>query len=432
MKVLKSPVWFVLMVVASVAAEDYDQEPIRYSATAPQDPIARLDQRLASGETTLAWDEQHGWLPGLLAALDIPVSSQVLVFSKTSLQRERIMPERPRAIYFNDETYVGVVQHGSVLELASTDPRQGTMFYVLPSTRERRPEMARQTHECLQCHDSTSFTGGVPGLMVRSVYPDLDGRPVLTAGAHVLDHRTPWANRWGGWYVSGTGGGGHLGNQIFPSAITPETVERHRGQDRVSLAELFDPAPYLTPHSDVVALLVLTHQAQGHNLLTRASYEGRRALRDDAVMNQALGRPAEFRSDTFRRRITSVGEALVRYLLFADEAPLAGPVRGTTSYAADFQARGPRDPRGRSLRDLDLDRRLLRHPLSYLIYSESFAALPEPVLAYVYQRLLAVLAGGAVDDGFSALSLADRRAILEILVATKADLPPEFAATLPR
>jgi hypothetical protein len=166
--------------------------------------------------------------------------------------------------------------------------------------------------------------------------------------------------------------------------------------------------------------------------MTRASYEGRRALRDDTVMNQALGRPADFRSDTFRRRITSVGEALVRYLLFADEAPLTGPVRGTTTYAADFQARGPRDAQGRSLRDLELEHRLLRHPLSHLVYSESFAALPEPVLVYVHQRLLTVLTSAEVDDGFSALSLADRRAILEILVATKPDMPAVFAAALAR
>ena len=266
---------------------------------------------------------------------------------------------------------------------------------------------------------------------MRSVYPSQEGRPVLTAGSQVTDHRSPLPTRWGGWFVTGTTGTlGHLGNQWFGENITPESADPLAGANRTTLAGLIDTEPYLTPHSDVVALLVLGHQLQMHNLLTRASYEGRRALRDDLVMNEALKRPLEFRSDTFRRRIASVGEALVRYLLFVDEAKLDGPVRGTSSFATDFQARGPRDARGRSLRDLDLERRLLRHPLSHLVYGESFDALPTPVLSYVQQRLLTILTTTTADDQFAHLSLADRRAILEILVATKPGLPSEFAASL--
>lgn len=437
MKVLKSLLLLLLLAPLCPAppawAEDYDEAPIRYSDTVADDAVARLFKRVAAGEVTLAYHDEHGWLPSLLEHLRIPLSSQTLVFSKTSLQRERIAPDRPRALYFNDEVYVGMVQHGDVLEISATDPRQGTMFYVLPTRRAPVPAMQRQTHECLQCHDSNAFTGGVPGLVMRSVYPDADGRPVLTAGSFVTDQRSPLANRWGGWYVTGTTGDLlHLGNQVFSQQITPETVDRRPGSGRVSLADLIDVQPYLTPHSDVVALLVLGHQLQMHNLLTRASYEGRRAARDDQVMNEALGRPADFRSDTTKRRIASVGEALLRYLLYADEAPLSGPVRGTTTFAADFQAQGPRDAQGRSLRDLDLERRLLKHPLSHLIYSESFDALPQPVHAYVLERLLAVLTTNGTDDQFSHLSRTDRRAILEILVATKPGLPPAFAAAVGR
>ena len=432
MKVLKSLFMMLLLLAAQAGvAEDYDEEPIRYSSAAVDDPVARLARRLATGETALRWDERHGWLPSLLEALHIPLSSQVLVFSKTSLQRERIMPERPRALYFNDEVYVGMVRDGTVFEIASTDPRQGTIYYVMPTARERRPEMDRQTHECLQCHDSNSFTGGVPGLILRSVYPDLDGRPILTAGSHVTDQRSLLPERWGGWYVTGTYGDGlHMGNQIFDQRVTPETVDRRPGAGRTSLEELIDVQPYLTPHSDVVALLVLAHQVPMHNLLTRASYETRRALRDDLVMNAALGRPVGFRSDTTNRRIASVGEAVLRYLLYVDEAPLSGPVRGTSGYATQFQAMGPRDTRGRSLRDLDLEHRLLRYPLSHLVYSEAFDALPSAVRTYVLDRLLAVLSATATDDQFAHLSRIDRRAILEILVATKPGLPAGFAAAL--
>lgn len=434
MKVLKSLMALLVLVPGVVSAEDYDEAPIRYSATAPDDAVSRLFQRITAGEVTLRWDEQHGWLPSMLEHLRIPVSSQVLVFSKTSLQRERIDPQRPRAIYFNDEVYVGMVQQGEVLEISATDPRQGTIFYALPARHAPTlPPVQRQTHECLQCHDSNGFTGGVPGLVMRSVYPDVDGRPVLTAGSFVTDHRSPIANRWGGWYVTGTIGDAlHLGNQVFSQQVTPETVDRRVGSGRTTLADLIAVEPYLTPHSDVVALLVLGHQLQMHNLLTRASYEGRRATRDDKVMNEALGRPADYRSDTTKRRIASVGEALLRYLLFADEATLSGPVRGTSTFAADFQAQGPRDARGRSLRDLDLERRLLKHPLSHLIYSPSFDALPEPVHTYVLDRLLAVLTADDTDDQFNRLSRADRRAILEILVATKPALPAAFAAALGR
>jgi hypothetical protein len=429
MKVLKS--LLLLLALGVALSEDYDEDPIRYSSTAADDAVARLFRRVAAGEVTLRWDDTHGWLPSLLEHLHIPLSSQTLVFSKTSLQRERIAPDRPRALYFNDEVYIGTVQHGDVLEIAATDPRQGTMFYALPTKRAPLPVAQRQTHECLQCHDSNAFTGGVPGLVMRSVYPDADGRPILTSGSMVTDHRSPLAQRWGGWYVTGTTGDlMHLGNQVFPPQVTPETVDRRPGSGRLTVHDLIDVQPYLTPDSDVVALMVLGHQLQMHNLLTRASYEGRRALRDDQVMNEALGRPVDFRSDTTKRRLASVGEALLRYLLYTEEAPLSGVVRGTSTFATDFQAQGPRDARGRSLRDLDLERRLLRHPLSHLIYSESFDALPAPVRGYVLDRLLGVLTAGTTDDQFKHLSLGDRRAILEILVATKPGLPAGFAAAV--
>jgi hypothetical protein len=430
MKVIKSVV-MLLALVLPLTAEDYDEEPIRYSASPVDDPVARLARRIDAGEVRLQWDDDHGWLPSLLAQLHIPHSSQTLVFSKTSLQREHIGPSHPRALYFNDEVYVGTVQHGGVLEIASTDPRQGTVFYILPQSRQGAASLQRQTHECLQCHDSNGFTGGVPGLVMRSVYPASDGRPILTAGSHVTDPRSPFRRRWGGWYVTGIHEGlEHLGNRLFPESVTPEAAERSPTVARTTLAGLVDTTPYLTPHSDVIALMVLGHQVQMHNLLTRASYEARRALRDDAVMNQALGRPADFRSDTCRRRLGGAAEALLRCLLFSDEAPLRGPVRGTSAFASEFQAHGPRDPQGRSLRDLDLSTRLLRHPCSHLIHGEAFDALPQAIRSLLLERLLQVLTGSGPQEGFQHLTAVDRRAILEILVATMPSLPPAFAAAV--
>lgn len=416
------------MAVVLAAGVDYDQPPISYSSAPVDDPVARLALRLTRGEAHLAWDADHGWLPSLLSELRIPVSSQVLVFSKTSLQRSLIAPDTPRALYFNDEVYVGTVQGGAVLEIAATDPRQGTVFYVLPQKRGATSTLSRQTHECLQCHDSTSFTGGVPGLVMRSVYPDAGGQPIFTAGGFVTDHRTRWEDRWGGWYVTGTYGTmRHLGNQVFADGLDPAHVDRGPGANLTALTGHFAEDAYLGGgRSDVVALMVLGHQVQMHNLLTRASYDTRLALRDAEVMNQALGRPHSERSESVQRRIASAAEALLRHLLFVGEPRLGGPVVGDPAYVRDFTAHGPRDGQGRSLRDLDLGRRLLRHPCSWLINSEAFDALPTEVRDVTLERLRQVLTGEDQTPDFAHLDAADRRAIGELLVATKAGLPAAF------
>lgn len=418
-----------LILATPVLAVDYDQPPISYSTAAVDDPVARLARRIERGEARLTWDADHGWLPSLLAALHVPVSSQVLVFSKTSLQRQFIAPDAPRALYFNDEVYIGTVQGGAVLEIAATDPRQGTVFYVLPQKRGAASTLSRQTHECLQCHDSNSFTGGVPGLVMRSVYPDAGGQPIFTAGSFVTDHRTRWEDRWGGWYVTGTYGTmRHLGNQTFADGIDPTQIDRTPGANLTALTGRFAADAYLGQGSDVVALMVLGHQVQMHNLLTRASYDTRLALRDAEVMNQALGRPPGERSESVQRRIASAAEALLRHLLFVGEPLLNGPVSGNPAYVRDFIAMGPRDGQGRSLRDLDLGRRLLRFPCSWLIQSEAFDALPSEVRELTIERLRQVLVGEDRTPDFAHLDAADRRAIGELLVATKPLLPPGFRA----
>jgi hypothetical protein len=412
----------VLAATAAAPAVDYDLPPISYGSTPADDPVARL-----------VWDADHGWLPSLLAELRIPVSSQVLVFSKTSLQRQLIAPDAPRALYFNDEVYVGTVQGGAVLEIAATDPRQGTMFYTIPQQRRASPTPTRQTHECLQCHDSNSFTGGVPGLVMRSVYPDAGGLPIFTAGGFVTDHRTRWEDRWGGWYVTGTYGAmRHLGNQQFAEGIDPARVDREPGANLTTLAGRFATEAYLGRGSDVVALMVLGHQVQMHNLLTRASYDTRLALRDAEAMNQALGRPPGERSESVQRRIAAAAEALLRHLLFVGEPRLGAAVSGDPAYVRDFTAMGPRDGQGRSLRELDLERRLLRHPCSWLIHSEAFAALPAAVREPTLERLRQVLAGEDRSPDFAHLDAEDRRAIAVQLLASGMALPTGFRAAFSR
>ena len=418
-------------VVAQQQPHAADHAAIAYATSTPADRIARLQASIDAGAASLEFDPQRGYLPSLLRALEIPVSSQGLVFSRTSLQVDRIAPWTPRAVYFSDDAYVGWVQEGPIMEIATVDPKLGAVFYTLRQEQAARPVFERQGRTCLQCHDSSSTTGGVPGLIMRSVFPDRYGY-VVPSDQGVTTDRTPLADRWGGWYVTGNlGNQPHMGNiaaplvghEIANPAAYLTKLRAEPSRPVADLSERFDSAPYLTPHSDAVALMVLAHQASIHNLITAATYEARRAEYDDQMAGSARVDGAV--SEGARVRIETVGERLVRAMLFVKEAPLAQPVSGTSGFAAEFARRGTRDQKGRSLRDLDLTRRLFRYPLSYLIYSESFDAMPAPVRTYVYRRLREVLSGQDDRPEFAHLSPADRDAVREILEETK----PEFTTT---
>lgn len=413
---------------ARLRAFDYDQPPIEYSASVPEDAVSHLVRDLDAGRVRLDYDRRFGYLPAVLQALAVPASSQVLVFSKTSLQRDRISPANPRALYFNDEVYVGAVPGGEVLELAATDPRQGTMFYVLDQRERPRPRPLRQTQECLQCHDSSAFTGGVPGLIMRSVYPDERGQAILTLGSAITTPSSPWSGRWGGWYVTGSHGRmRHLGNLLFSERTDLDAIDREPGANLGSLDRFIDASKYLRPGSDIVALMALGHQVQVHNLLTRSGYEARLALRDEQVMNQALGRPAGYRSESTARRLGSAADALLDGLLFADEAQLADPVAGNPDFTAEFSRRGPFDRNGATLHALDLQRRFARLPCSYLIQSAAFAALPPALKAVVYERLQSALVGHGMNEGHRRIDAAACAEIAGILGETLADLPATWA-----
>jgi hypothetical protein len=424
---LALPGWLVV----PARAADLDAEPINYSKGPADNPVSRLQRQIDTGRSPLVHEAKVGYLRSLLRALDMPASSQMLVFSKTSFQRHRIGPDTPRALYFNDETYVGFCQGGDVLEVSAADPHLGAVFYTLDQSPAARPRFARQNDACLICHGS-SQNQGFPGLLVRSVYPDGDGLPILSAGSFRTDHTSPLKERWGGWYVTGTSGKQkHLGNLVVRDRREPEQIDNTAGTNVTDLAGRLDTSPYLTAHSDLVALMVLEHQAEGHNLLTRANLQTRLALRDEAALNKELNQPAGYRWESTTSRIRAAAEPLVKYLLFSGEAELTDPVHGTSGFAAEFARRGPRDARGRSLRDFDLRRRLFKYPCSYLIYSTAFDALPGAVKDYVLQRLADVLSGKDTSTDFAHLTAADRRAVLEILLATKPGLPASWRS-LPR
>ena len=407
----------------------FEREPINYLTAPVHDPVARLQEKLQARSVELRHDDRQGYLRSVLELLDVPVSSQVLVFSKTSFQRTRIAPETPRAIYFNDDVYVGFVQGSDMLEFSAVDPELGGTFYLLEQTKAPAPTFLRQTHDCLQCHASGK-TLDVPGHLVRSVYPEESGQPAFNAGTFSTSHESPMQERWGGWYVTGTHGKQtHMGNVLVTDRDKPENLDTKAGSNLKDLSGKFDTSAYLSPSSDLVALLVLEHQVKMHNLITLANYQAKIAVHYARAINKALGEPENTISESTARRFQGPAEDLVKYMLFVEEAPLSEPVQGTTTFARDFTARGPRDKQGRSLRDLNLKTRLLEYPCSYLIYSKAFDALPALVKDHVYRRLWDVLTGKDQSPEFARRTPEERKAILEILRDTKPGLPEYWKAS---
>jgi hypothetical protein len=405
----------------AIAADEFEQPPIRYTDSTPDNDVARLQRVLEHGDSVLGWDEQRGYLPALLRELKVSPATQMLVFSKTSLQRDRISPRTPRAIYFNDNVYVGYCVGGEAIEVAVADPQLGAVFYTLQQSVAAAPQLERQTHRCLQCHVVSDSTP-IPGFLVRSLFTSPSGQPILSEGSHRVDHATPIADRWGGWYVTGTHGEQtHLGNQLIRDREAPRPWANDDGHNVVDLTGRLRTENYLTPHSDIVALMVFEHQAHVHNLIAQANFAARQAMYYEAALNKAIGEPEDHRLESTTRRIASAGDKLVAGLLFAGEAPLTHPIAGTSAFTQEFQESGPRDSQGRSLREFDLTTRLFKYPCSYLIYSPAFDALPPAMKSYVGRRFRDILAGQGGAD-FAHLSPADRQAIAEILYQTKHDL----------
>jgi hypothetical protein len=387
-----------------------DHPAIEYSTRPVDDSVARLKRALESGTVRLKSDTPLVLLRSILDALDVPIESQMAVFSKSSGQARLIAPGNPRTLFFNDSVAIGWVA-GGFIELAAQDARQGTIFYVVDPGSGNGPSIRRQ-NSCLQCHIALD-TEDVPGLILRSITTAPTGGLMPQLGNYSTDQTSPLEERWGGWYVTGHApAAAHLGNATTAATGADATTFAAGARTRSSLEREFDTGAYLSPYSDIVALMVFEHQTRMLNLITRIGWQarigGRRSAGDVRVDLETLARD------------------LVDYLLFVNEAPLPGPIRGTSGFADRFVARGPRDRHGRSLRDLDLDRRLMRYPCSYLVYSDAFDALPADALNAIYSRLWRILSGTERDPRYTRLSAADRRAILEILRETKRGLPAYF------
>lgn len=393
-----------------------DHPAIEYGTRPAQDRIARLNRDLQRGALTLPFDPANGYLRGVLAATHVPVESQLLVFSATSAQADHINLQNPRALFFDDDLTIGWVRGADTLELAALDPQQGVIFYTLAQKAMDTPRFTRDNN-CLLCHDIWD-TFGVPGFQVLSTFPMADEKAYATG--LVSDHRTPFTERWGGWFVTGrTAPPHHLGNLPVVRPVTSRAPTQ--APVLQSVKGRFDLDGYPTDTSDVVALMVLEHQTRMANLITWLGWEARVARTDHGRPDSAGAAPDE-------GRIAYVARQLVDYMLFVDEAPLTRAVEGGSGFAEQFSARGRKDRKGRSLRQLDLRTRLFRYPCSYMIDSDAFNALPPAAQQAVYARLWEVLSGADVAAPYAALSPDDRQAVVEILKDTRADLPAVFGA----
>lgn len=416
---------FVMICCSPANAQlSFEKEPIRYSKTEATDPVAKLIARVNAGTVKLEREPMFGYLKSILNELNVPSESQTLVFAKNSLQRLKISPSNPRAIYFNDETYVGYVPGGDLIEIASTDPILGTVFYTLPQDSiTNHPPITRKTEQCLFCHAS-SHTGRVPGLMMQSVFTDSGGHRVFPSDSIFPKSTGPLKTRWGGWFVTGKHGGQrHLGNLMITSddVVTSDT-ELDSG-NVVDLSSQIQSNKYLSPHSDLVALLVLQHQVTVGNQLTNANHQARLLLYESGIHKQSDSPASNDLSDEDIFALDQIAEELVDALLMVGLIEFTEPVSGTSRFAQEFPLQGSRDSKGRSLRSLDLHGTLFTYPCSYLIDSKAFDSLPSPLRDSVYRRLLRVLESKDRRQKYQHLTTKKRIAIYEILRDTKAGFP---------
>jgi hypothetical protein len=396
-----------------------DDPAINYATAPVNNVVEDVNRQLEAGAVRLAFEGRAGYLRSAIEALHIPVDSQLLVFSRASLQGKQINEQNPRAIFFNDRVALGWVRGGDLLEVAAHDQQSGIVFYTLDQRGDTPdPPRFKRAFICLGCH-MAGDTLGVPGFLMFSTT-----RPDPAQGFSLprfVDQTDSLERRFGGWFVTGSAGTTkHMGNE---AAALDARVSR----ELTSVDGLFDTDGYRTLSSDIVAHLVFTHQIGMTNLLTRAGWQARVA--DPALHPPYTAAPGE--EERIALMMNGVASEVVDHLLFVDEAPLTDRIRGQSGFAERFAASGPRDRQGRSLYELDLNRRVMKYPCSYLIYSPAFDALPPRAKDPIYKRLWAVLSGEERDTRYQqALSRADRQAIVEILRDTKKGLPAYYQGAI--
>lgn len=418
-----------LAVDTALAADDaFERPPISYSSTSPQDAITRLKTKIASGGIRLAGEEKQV-VRGLLKALNVPAASQMLVFSKTSFQKDRINPAHPRAVYFSDEVYVGWCP-GGLVEVAAIDPVLGPVFYSFdPRNGGQAGSRFERDSDCLRCHGGT-FVRDIPALLARSVFTDTAGEPLLALGAELVDASTPIEKRWGGWYVTALRAGPrHRGNLLLSREQEPSTRQMETDANLGRLDKLVDTHPYLEPSSDVVALLVFEHQVSVQNALTRANQECLRMMAYQQNLQKELKEPVSQEPvyESVQHMFAEASQRVLDALLCKDDAALPpGGIQGAGDFARVFVAEDKANASGLSLKQLNLHQRLFQYRCSYLIESSTFDRLQPTLRRRVLRRLWRVLTEPASEPRYDYLEPDERNAIREILVASMPGLPANW------
>ncbi|MBK8094005.1 MAG: hypothetical protein IPK32_19045 [Verrucomicrobiaceae bacterium] len=387
---------------------DFRAEPHNYATWQPKDRFAELLQRVEKGEVTLDTTDDQSMLRSLLTALKIPVSSQLLLFSASSLHSEIINPRNPRALFFNEDTYVGYVP-GGVLEVAAADPERGPIFYVFDRMQPGgpMPRLERGT-KCFNCHGGVA-TKGLPGLIAESLLVSQAGSSLETYRRDEQGHHIPLENRFGGWHLTG---GHHIsGHRANVYGLTRNG--RTEKQDVIP-GQTWALEKHLLPTSDILPHLIHEHQIGFENRLVRGIYTVRQLKHERKGM---LGNTELTEIDTW-------AQEFARYVLFADEAkfPSSG-IQGDSVYAKAFQEDRRASKRGLALKDLDMKTRIFKHRCSYMLYTDTWKHAPKELKDRVYFRMAEGLRDAQPNPALAHLSIEERRAIREILKDTMTDLP---------
>lgn len=416
----------------SNAENEYENAPISYSDTAPKDAAQTLERRLLAGKVKI--DRRDAWsvLHGVMKEFGIPVESQVMVFSKTSKQNDRISPQTPRVVYFGDNAYVGYCLGGAI-EVSTIDPVLGPIFYLLdPYVADSEPLHFERDQSCLSCHGGP-FSPDVPGVLVRSVFPGPEGHPIMSQGSTVVDTTTPFSDRWGGWYVTGRHGTSlHRGNVVATEKGDRCDIDFKAGANITDLSRFFDTTPYQRKQSDIVALMVLEHQTSTQNVLTKANQTSIRAMYMQRSLQKELGEKVEDQpTGTARRIIDHCAEDVVDALLFKDEATLPeGGIEGDPAFQSAFTRNAMPSSEGRSLKDFQLLNRLFKYRCSYMIYSLTFKSLTPPLKETVLANLWEALDGSDPEGRYAYLSISEKKNIQRILAETLPDAPAQWKKAL--
>ncbi|MEM7146589.1 MAG: hypothetical protein AAF591_15750 [Verrucomicrobiota bacterium] len=393
-----------------IPSDDYavlDAHPHNYWTRPLNDPFTKLKEDLDAGRVTIDQSNDIAFLHDLLAKLDIPVSSQLLVFSTTSLQLRFISPRNPRAIYFNEDVYVGFIPGGRI-EVVSIDPEAGGIFYIFDIPRDRSPPVVERSNRCMNCH-ADSDTGDVPGIVLKSVVPGRTGGSLDAFRRNETGHAIPLEQRFGGWHLTGNHNipkhWGNLIGRFSDGELLTQTLEP---------GSQFNWSNYPVATSDILPHLLLEHQTGFVNRAIEAHYRAR------TYLHEGNGRLSPEHAKEMDRQ----ARLLTRYLLFADETrlPKAG-IEGDPAYIEQFLASRRPDSEDQSLKDLDLNDRLFKYRCSYMIYSAAFQGLPDGFRHQVYRRLQEALDTDSPDPDYRYLPNAEKKAIAKILRETLPDFP---------